>query len=314
MVSLGSHGEVLTENEAAERFRLEEIERKRKREEKKKGKGRGRGKGKGRGKGASNRSTAEDELPVVGKRKKTQPAKKNLNNIFDHLIPPSSDSESDGEDAHTVAMAALDVRKKAATGCWSDDSDSGGENGLSFYREDLGLCDSDDDALVVQPTGTRSRPLSAPLPGSPKAGPSRIKEQWLTTVSCQSSSNDELQASQDSDDMFEVTDDGDAPIPVDDDGDASIHVDDDGVEFKPNVTYVIVDYEGTKFPGLFEKMVEGQYQVSCMRRNGKFWVFDQDKPDIFLYDRPEIVEIIKPPTLINNRNCMFVEEAEKYWN
>ena len=88
MVSLGSHGEVLTENEAAERFRLEEIERKRKREEKKKGKGRGRGTGKGRGKGASNRSTAEDELPVVGKHKKTQPAKKNLNDIFDHFDPP----------------------------------------------------------------------------------------------------------------------------------------------------------------------------------------------------------------------------------
>jgi hypothetical protein len=312
---------------------LEEIERKRKRDEKKgRGRGRGRGKGKGRGKGASNRTTAEDELPVVGRPNETNSqdkgphAKKNLANMFDNLLPPSSD-ESDGEDAHAVALAvALGVQKKAATNIWSDESDFDDENGLSSYREELGVGESDDDVFVAKPTGTRSRPLSAPLPVSTKAGPSRIKEQWMTTVSRQSSSH-----SQDSDDMFEVTDDGDAPTSVDDDGDApipvddydsthddddSIHVDEDGVFFKPNVTYVIVEYDEQKFPGIFQKMVEGKYQVSCMRPRGggKYWIFDEDKPDVYLYYRSEIIEIIKPPTLYNNRNWMFVEGADKYWN
>ena len=51
-----------------------------------------------------------------------------------------------------------------------------------------------------------------------------------------------------------------------------------------------------------------------MRKNGiREWKFDTDKPDLCLYDRSDIVEIIKAPTIINSRNIMRCEEAEKYW-
>ena len=215
-----------------------------------------------------------------------------------------------------------ELRQKHKSGLWSDDSDSEfGDNPRSL-KEALGIedmyGDSDDNDPVVKSTGTKSRPLPV-FSSEPVAGPSGVrkrpsKEAWTTRQTSSSSSEEDLNtiASQvDSDDMFANSDED---VVVDKGGDEVI-VDEIGDgEIRANVTYVIVNYEGTMWPGLVTKVVGEKYEVSCMRKSGiREWKFDTDKPDLCLYDRSDIVEIIKAPTIINSRNIMRCEEADKYW-
>ena len=82
---------------------------------------------------------------------------------------------------------------------------------------------------------------------------------------------------------------------------------------RPNVSYVIVKYEGSYFPGLVVKVCRTYYEVSCLIKVGtRQWKFP-DKADICDYVDEDIVEIIQPPKIINNRNVMRVPEVEKYW-
>lgn len=328
-------GEIMTEEKVAERLRVEEQERKRKKEEKLAGKDK-EGKGRGRGKGAS-KTTAPK---AVGKKKsdvapkaKAAPKGSSLSatinarnpgwakNLFKNIdISESSSDEEDQEEA--IIADHPELRQKHKSGLWSDDSDSEfGDNPRSL-KEALGIedmyGDSDDNDPVVKSTGTKSRPLPV-FSSEPVAGPSGVrkrpsKEAWTTRQTSSSSSEEDLNtiASQvDSDDMFANSDED---VVVDKGGDEVI-VDEIGDgEIRANVTYVIVNYEGTMWPGLVTKVVGEKYEVSCMRKSGiREWKFDTDKPDLCLYDRSDIVEIIKAPTIINSRNIMRCEEADKYW-
>ena len=327
-------GEIMTEEKVAERLRVEEEERKRKRAEKAEklaGKGKGRGRGKGASKttvpkrlgknksGAAPKATAAPEggsvTAAFNKRKPNW--SKNLFKKFD-----LGEDSSDEEEEDVIVSEHPELRKKHMSGLWSDDSDSEfGENPQSL-REDLGIEDmfgdsdaSDDNVPIVKSTGTKSRPLPAsssePVAGTSGVRKRHSKEAWTTHQTDSSSSEENLHtiASQvDSDDMFGNSDEdlvaNDEDV-VDNSGDGAI---------RENVTYVIVDYEGSKFPGIVTKIVGKHYEVSCMKKSGiKQWQFDTDSPDLCLYERSDIVEIIKAPTIINSRNAMRCEEADKYW-
>ena len=89
---------------------------------------------------------------------------------------------------------------------------------------------------------------------------------------------------------------------------------DDGQKIRENVTFVIVDYEGSKFPGLVVKTKKKGYLVKCMVKSGiRQWKFPE-KDDICDYDPDQIVQVIKPPAITNNRNAMSCPEIDKYWN
>jgi len=56
--------------------------------------------------------------------------------------------------------------------------------------------------------------------------------------------------------------------------------------------------------------------VSCLKKCGassKLWAFYDDYPDIMEYERGDIIEKMKPPTLANSRNQMICAEMDKYW-
>ena len=79
------------------------------------------------------------------------------------------------------------------------------------------------------------------------------------------------------------------------------------------VTYVIVNYEGSFFPGMVTKVNKGSFEVSCMVKCGiRQWKFP-DVPDVCKYEPNQIVEIIKAPTILNSRNVMRCVEVEKFW-
>ena len=83
---------------------------------------------------------------------------------------------------------------------------------------------------------------------------------------------------------------------------------------RANVTYVIVNYEGSHLPGLVLNVHRAYYEISCMQMYGpKQWKFP-DRPDICDYYDEDIVEIINPPKMLNSRGqVMAVPEVEKYW-
>ncbi len=51
--------------------------------------------------------------------------------------------------------------------------------------------------------------------------------------------------------------------------------------------------------------MKDKYVVSCLKKCGagsKLWAFYDDFPDNMEYDRKDIIEIMKSPTLANDRN------------
>ena len=329
-------GEIMTEERVTERLRVEEEGRKRKKQEKLAGKDM-KGKGRGRGKGASKTTGPK----AVGKKKsdiapKAKAAPKTLSSAINASNPGWSrnlfkniDISDSSEEEEEIINDHPELRQKHKSGLWSDDSDSEFGDNPESLKEALGIEDmyggSDDNEPVFKPTGTKSRPLPV-LSSEPVAGPSGVrkrhsKEAWTTRQTSLSSSEEDLNtnASQvESDDMFANSDEdvvhSNDEVVVDKAGDEVV-VDEggDGV-IRENVTYVIVDYEGQKFPGLVTKVVGAQYEVSCMKKCGiRQWKFDTDSPDLCFYERSDIIEIIKAPTIINSRNIMRCEEADKYW-
>lgn len=88
--------------------------------------------------------------------------------------------------------------------------------------------------------------------------------------------------------------------------------DEELAELKEGVTYVIVLYESSYFPGLVKKVFKTGVTVSCMRKSGpKSWKWP-DHEDICAYTMKNIIRIIKTPTTGSRGQCS-VPEADKYW-
>lgn len=76
--------------------------------------------------------------------------------------------------------------------------------------------------------------------------------------------------------------------------------------------YVIVQYEGEKFPGVIKKLKTGSALVSVMALSGiNRWKWPSP-PDELWYYRDDIIEKIEKPKPVTNRNNFFVAEIEKY--
>ena len=82
-------------------------------------------------------------------------------------------------------------------------------------------------------------------------------------------------------------------------------------------TYVIVNYEGSFFPGVVTRVKKTSYIVNCMtpvaRKSGPpQWKFP-DVPDTCEYQPKEIVKAIPAPDFANTRGYMWVPDVDKYW-
>ena len=76
---------------------------------------------------------------------------------------------------------------------------------------------------------------------------------------------------------------------------------------------VIVEYEGSYFPGEVLDVKKNHFIVTVMRKSSpKTWKWP-DNEDKDKYDISQIIEIIKPPAAFNNRGQFVVPEIEKYW-
>ena len=111
----------------------------------------------------------------------------------------------------------------------------------------------------------------------------------------------------------EVDGDDDDEDEADDDGDVHL-VDVNNLE--PNVTYVLVRYEGLVFPGLVKVVGELTAIVSCMvhvpsKAHRSLWKWPE-KADELIYELKDILAIIDTPTMIGKRGNYKVPEAENY--
>lgn len=80
-----------------------------------------------------------------------------------------------------------------------------------------------------------------------------------------------------------------------------------------NKTHVMVNYEGTYFPGIVLQVGKTHVQLSCMCKCGTGWSWPSKK-DLHEYPHIDVIKIIEPPKLMNTRGQCSVPELNKFWN
>ena len=88
-------------------------------------------------------------------------------------------------------------------------------------------------------------------------------------------------------------------------------------DLEANVSYVIVDYEGSFFPGMVTEIKDANVKVSCMvpapsKMRKTFWKWPEIE-DTCWYTIDKVIEKIQTPVLVGNRGKYQVDEAEKFW-
>nr|CAH7717026.1 unnamed protein product [Callosobruchus chinensis] len=73
--------------------------------------------------------------------------------------------------------------------------------------------------------------------------------------------------------------------------------------------FVIVTFNGQKYPGKIVSVLEDGPIVECMERKIKFWRWPM-KPDCFLYDWKDVWGKINPPKMASKRNQFYVPELD----
>jgi hypothetical protein len=83
-------------------------------------------------------------------------------------------------------------------------------------------------------------------------------------------------------------------------------------DLSEGVSFVIVVYCETYYPGKVVELKENTVRVSCMTRSlNKTWKWgEEDEHD---YPLEDIVRIIKPPTICSSRGQCLVPEVESYY-
>ena len=71
--------------------------------------------------------------------------------------------------------------------------------------------------------------------------------------------------------------------------------------------WVVVNYDGEKFPGEVTTIDSSDVEVSVMYRSANVWEWPTPEDKIF-YSRNQIVQVIKPPTVAGNRGQFAFEE------
>ena len=87
-------------------------------------------------------------------------------------------------------------------------------------------------------------------------------------------------------------------------------------DLEANVSYVIVDYEGSFFPGMVTEIKDANVKVSCMvpapsKMRKTFWKWPEIE-DTCWYTIDKVIEKIQTPVLVGNRGKYQVDEAEKF--
>ena len=75
--------------------------------------------------------------------------------------------------------------------------------------------------------------------------------------------------------------------------------------------FVIVDYEGVKYPGVVAQVKKSGAEVSTLVQSGLSWKWPSKWDQIF-YSKDEILEVIKEPVQFGRRAVFRVPEMEKY--
>ena len=155
---------------------------------------------------------------------------------------------------------------------------------------------SDSDDTFAELMDDMRREKDEPVIDESTPGPSRVRkriERWEV---------------RDDDKSSHTSDDDEDVLGVE--GDVS-HADSDVVdEIQEMVTHIIVNYEGSFFPGLVTRVKKKGIEVSCLVKSGlNHWKWPEVR-DICVYDRKDIVQVIKPPAILNSRGIMEVPEME----
>ena len=78
-------------------------------------------------------------------------------------------------------------------------------------------------------------------------------------------------------------------------------------------SFVIVQYEGSYFPGKVVTLGKNSVTVSCMVKSGITTWRWPDREDFHKYHSKDVVKQIAPPSKCNSRGSYSVPEAEEYW-
>jgi hypothetical protein len=78
-------------------------------------------------------------------------------------------------------------------------------------------------------------------------------------------------------------------------------------------SFVIVEYEGSHFPGKVVTLGKNSVTVSCMVKSGLTTWRWPDREDVHKYHPKDVVKQIAPPSKCNSRGSYSVPEAEEYW-
>ena len=78
-------------------------------------------------------------------------------------------------------------------------------------------------------------------------------------------------------------------------------------------SFVIVQYEGSYFPGKVVTLGKNSVTVSCMVKSGITTWRWPDREDVHKYHSKDVVKQIAPPSKCNSRGSYSVPEAEEYW-
>ena len=85
-------------------------------------------------------------------------------------------------------------------------------------------------------------------------------------------------------------------------------------KFQPGASHVIYEYEGSYFPGLVTELNKKSLVVKTMAKTGaRTWSWPE-REDYHTCHVDDIVHLIPPPVLVNNRGQGYlVENIADYW-
>lgn len=75
--------------------------------------------------------------------------------------------------------------------------------------------------------------------------------------------------------------------------------------------FVVVYYNGEKYPGRITNLSANGPTVECLERKLKFWRWPEKK-DTFNYDWKDVLFKINPPKMASKRNQFTVPEMDMY--
>ena len=242
---------------------------------------------------------------------------KQFNKVLNYNPSSSSETEDDQDDRELL--------RKDRNNSWSSKSSE-------VNTSDLIPSDHNDDEFSENEPGpstataTAKRQANTPLyqvtkkSAKSKSTTRTVHEQWVVTVNDDNEMNEqenEVPTRNDDNEMNDqeniVTRLNENEVTKDDVNVVEIEIDGKTELIKENVTYVIVEYEGEKWPGLVTAIKKKGYEVTCMSPAGIGQWKWPEKPDKANYQAEDLVAVIETPKLWNSRNVYIVPAMDDFW-